>query len=330
MINETENQTGESREEQNPALSQDSENLEERMEKLNNNGKKSGKIIGIIILLICLCGIIVGGYYFRDDIANLLNLKEETEKIDCMMDMKECPDGSFVNRIQPNCEFAECSTVADDKNVIDKVDISDWQTYRNKEHGFEMKYPIDWELRNKEEIKNPVISVSGMPVLSQDSLGNEKEMISAGIIVVDNSAGKSLDDYSWIDESEINDSKIEIEMEIIIPKTSFQVDSIEAIKQGIYNKSWDLSGIDVMINFSPEKMIYLQFLANGYSEESFDVFNQIISTFELFQDADNDGLSDDDEAEYGCDLNNPDSDGDGYLDGDEVENGYDPMGKGKL
>lgn len=304
MFNEIENQTGER--------------------------KKSYSIIGIILLLILLGGVAVGSYYFRDDIANLLSLKKETAKVGCVADTKECPDGSFVNRIQPNCEFAECSTVADGKNVIDKVDISDWEAYRNKEHGFEMKYPTDWELRNKEEIKNPVISVSGMPVLSQDSLGNEKEMIGAGIIVVDNSAGKSLDDYSWIDESEINDSKIEIEMEIIIPKTSFQVDSLEAIKQGIYNKSWDLSGIDVMINFSPEKMVYLQFLANGYSEEIFDIFNQIISTFKLFQDTDNDGLSDDDEAEYGCDINNPDSDGDGYLDGDEVENGYNPMGEGKL
>ena len=247
-----------------------------------------------------------------------------------MMDTKECSDGSFVNRIQPNCEFAECPPVIDGENTIDKVDTSDWQTYRNEEFGFEIKYPIDWKVGNKEEIKNSVISISGMSVLSQDSIGNEKEMTGINITVLDNSVGKSLDDYSWINESEINDSKVEIEMEIIIPKTGFQINNVEAIKQGIYNKSWDLSGIDVMINFSSEKMVYLQFLASGYSEENFDTFNQIISTFELFQDTDNDGLSDDEEAEYGCDINNPDSDGDGYLDGDEVENGYDPMGEGKL
>ena len=332
MLNETENQTGESQQAQNTVPFHNSKKFEERMEKLNQNGNKSNKRkkIYLMIGIILLSGIVAGSYYFRDDVVNFLNPKKETGKIDCMMDTKECPDGSFVSRIPPTCEFAECLPVIDGENTIDKVNTFDWQTYRNKEYGFEIKYPIDWKVGNKEDTKNPVISISGMSVLSQDSIGNEKEMTGINITVLDNSVGKSLDDYSWINESEINDSKVEIEMEIIIPKTGFQINNVEAIKQGIYNKSWDLSGIDVMINFSSEKIVFLQFLASGYSEENFDTFNQIISTFELFQDTDSDGLSDDEEAEYGCDINNPDSDGDGYLDGDEVENGYDPMGEGKL
>lgn len=47
-------------------------------------------------------------------------------------------------------------------------------------------------------------------------------------------------------------------------------------------------------------------------------------------DTDNDGLTDDREAEFGTDPDNPDSDGDGYLDGVEVENGYNPLGEGRL
>ncbi len=47
-------------------------------------------------------------------------------------------------------------------------------------------------------------------------------------------------------------------------------------------------------------------------------------------DSDNDGLFDEQEAEYGTDSNNPDTDGDGYLDGDEIINGYNPKGEGKL
>lgn len=47
-------------------------------------------------------------------------------------------------------------------------------------------------------------------------------------------------------------------------------------------------------------------------------------------DKDGDGLSDEAEARYGTDPNNPDSDNDGFQDGTEVKNGYDPLGSGRL
>lgn len=30
------------------------------------------------------------------------------EPVFCTMDAKECPDGSYVGRVGPNCEFAPC------------------------------------------------------------------------------------------------------------------------------------------------------------------------------------------------------------------------------
>ena len=42
-------------------------------------------------------------------------------------------------------------------------------------------------------------------------------------------------------------------------------------------------------------------------------------------DSDDDGLSDDEEADLGTDPNNPDTDGDGINDGDEVNCGSDPL-----
>lgn len=45
----------------------------------------------------------------------------------------------------------------------------------------------------------------------------------------------------------------------------------------------------------------------------------------IFQDSDQDGLSNDEEALYGTDPMNKDTDGDGYTDGVEVESGYDPL-----
>jgi hypothetical protein len=45
----------------------------------------------------------------------------------------------------------------------------------------------------------------------------------------------------------------------------------------------------------------------------------------IFEDSDQDGLSNDEETLYKTDPLKKDSDGDGYMDGVEVESGYDPL-----
>lgn len=50
-----------------------------------------------------------------------------------------------------------------------------------------------------------------------------------------------------------------------------------------------------------------------------------ISTKNIFQDSDQDGLSNDEEKLYGTNPSVKDSDGDGYGDGVEVESGYNPL-----
>lgn len=47
-------------------------------------------------------------------------------------------------------------------------------------------------------------------------------------------------------------------------------------------------------------------------------------------DPDGDALTNQEEAKYGTDPNNPDSDGDTFKDGAEVEKGFNPLGAGKL
>ena len=327
MSNETENQTGESQQTQNPASSQGSENLEERIEELNQSGNKSGKRkkIYLMIGIILLSGIVAGSYYFWDDLVNFLNPKGETGKIDCMMDTKECPDGSFVNRIQPNCEFAECPPVIDGENTIDKVDTSDWQIYRNEEYGFEMKYPTGWKKASEKdkEKSSTLLSVFDMPVLNRDFLGKaSEEMVLIEIIVLDNLEKKSLSDFSL--------ERMGGEDVVLIPRNSFSLNGVEAIQAGYNYEKMDMLEVLNMIEISSKEFVYIQLIADSNFKDDLDIFNKIIYSFKLFQDTDGDGLPDDEEAKYGCDLNNPDSDGDGYLDGDEVENGYNPMGEGKL
>jgi len=54
----------------------------------------------IFIILIILAGLI--GAWFG------LKLIIDEEPVACTMDAKQCPDGSYVGRVPPECEFAPC------------------------------------------------------------------------------------------------------------------------------------------------------------------------------------------------------------------------------
>lgn len=41
----------------------------------------------------------------------------DQQPVACTMDAKACPDGSYVGRIAPNCEFAPCPTASTGKAV---------------------------------------------------------------------------------------------------------------------------------------------------------------------------------------------------------------------
>lgn len=70
----------------------------------------------------------------------------------CTQEAKRCPDGSYVSRTGPNCEFSECPQPG-----LGQDDIFTWKTYRNEKYGFEFRYPSGWQ--NEEAALDDVSNV---------------------------------------------------------------------------------------------------------------------------------------------------------------------------
>lgn len=92
----------------------------------------------LIVLVIIVLAIVISITYLK------LNKSTVPARVACTEEVKICPDGSSVGRIGPECEFEECSFTPD---VVDET--VKWQTYKNEEYGFEVKYPVDWKINDQ-------------------------------------------------------------------------------------------------------------------------------------------------------------------------------------
>lgn len=66
--------------------------------------KKKNPILVVAIILFILSLLAIAGYV-------ALGRGFLTKPKACTMDVKVCPDGSYVGRVGPNCEFAPCPVV---------------------------------------------------------------------------------------------------------------------------------------------------------------------------------------------------------------------------
>ena len=75
----------------------------------------NSKAQGISVIWLIIAGIILFSgsayWYYAGDIKPYLGNIDGDGKngVACTQEAKQCPDGSYVGRIGPNCEFAECS-----------------------------------------------------------------------------------------------------------------------------------------------------------------------------------------------------------------------------
>lgn len=60
-------------------------------------------IVIILVILLVIAGIVYAFTESNDPMS-------DGDQIACTMDARACPDGSYVGRTGPNCEFAPCPT----------------------------------------------------------------------------------------------------------------------------------------------------------------------------------------------------------------------------
>ncbi|MBN2094342.1 MAG: hypothetical protein JW740_03190 [Candidatus Zambryskibacteria bacterium] len=68
----------------------------------------------IFVVIFIIAVFIVGGilYIYNPEPEEYVNPndKSKEEPIACIADAKLCPDGTYVGRVLPDCEFAPCPT----------------------------------------------------------------------------------------------------------------------------------------------------------------------------------------------------------------------------
>lgn len=175
----------------------------------------------------------------------------------CTQEVMQCPDGSYVGRIGPKCEFAKCPGEGGVERQ--SMDTSNWKTYRNEEYGFEVRYPRAYFFREFPGFREILIQIGfdTQPLPSDDN----------GIIHI-SVINQSIEDYISAKKSQKNLSNF--------TQRSIKINGLHAIE--ITGDIPSLPGV--------EDYIGIRYVVMGHNNMVFELstdFDQFFSAFKFFK-----------------------------------------------
>ncbi|HTK33346.1 MAG TPA: hypothetical protein VL335_02235, partial [Candidatus Paceibacterota bacterium] len=64
--------------------------------------------LSLILIVVCIVATVIYGLVFVAPPQSTVPVVVQPEPVVCTMEAKQCPDGSYVGRSGPQCEFAAC------------------------------------------------------------------------------------------------------------------------------------------------------------------------------------------------------------------------------
>ena len=147
-------------------------------------------------------------------------------------------------------------------------EFKDWKTYQNEEYGWEVRYPEDWEIDDRNPDSIEIQSWETGKYIARGGLPPDEAKFFIRII-----RGLSLQEYA---ESKISDYST------LISRNVITFNGYESIKQ-VYTSTIEGGSYILAQYILKNDIVYdLSMVTFSKDEDFIQIFNQILSTFKFF------------------------------------------------